>query len=250
MASKPLEKLAWDDTEVIDALSDGDADGLPDDAPMALIREMERDMEPMDPQTMRALMRDMEIKMAAMTRQLESFRPARERSAGLVEPRNIHRPLRPERTLMSPRQIASPTRTTTAPGTSPNSVAGMEAQETQTEVEAEKAAQATLRRVADINECRGELTKWNLHKGTGTLSPDMPVAMQEVESMINTMGLGMLLKPSQECFQGLVNTIAAKLPSDITGMSARKAITVGRHIADHSLDEVNNDTPIIRAVLI
>ena len=151
-------KSAWDDTEVIGALSDGDADGLPDDAPMALMREMERDMEPMDPQTMRALMRDMEIKMAAMTRQLESIRPA-ERSAGLVEPRNIHRPLRPERsaglpreiqrplrTLMSPRHedakdsIASPTRTTTAPGTSPNSVAGMEAQEAQTEVEAEKAA--------------------------------------------------------------------------------------------------------------
>ena len=46
MASKPLEKSAWDDTEVIGALSDGDADGLPDDT--------------MDPQTMRALMRDME----------------------------------------------------------------------------------------------------------------------------------------------------------------------------------------------
>ena len=128
MASKPLEKSAWDDTEVIDALSDGDADGLPDDTPM----------DPMDPQTMMALMRDMEKKMAAMRRQLEST----ERSAGLVEPRNIHRPLRPkrlaklprERTLMSPRHedakdsIASPTRTITALDTSPNSVAGMEAQ--------------------------------------------------------------------------------------------------------------------------
>ena len=209
MASKPLEKSAWDDTEVIDALSDGDADGLPDDT--------------MDPQTMRALMRDMEKKMAAMTRQIAS---KMERSAGPV----IHRPLR---TSLSPHHedakdsIASPTRTTTAPGTSPNSVAGMEAQETQTEAEAEKAAQATLRRVADINECRGELPKWNLPKGTDTLSPDMPVAMQEVESMINTMGLGIFLKPSQECFQSLVSTIAAKVPSDITGMSARKAITVG-----------------------
>ena len=134
MESKPLENSAWDNTEVIDALSDGDADGLPDDTPMVLMRG-----DPMDPQTMRALMRDMETKMAAMMRQLESIRPV-ERSAGLVEPRNIHRPLRPERTLMSPRQIASPTRTTTAPGTSPNSVAGMEAQEAQTEVEAEKAA--------------------------------------------------------------------------------------------------------------
>ena len=46
MTSKPLEKSAWDDTVVIDALSDGDADGLPDDTPMALMRGCAEDEIP------------------------------------------------------------------------------------------------------------------------------------------------------------------------------------------------------------
>ena len=110
MESKPLENSAWDNTEVIDALSDGDADGMPDDTPRALMRDMERDME-IDPQAMMAYIRDMEKKMAAMTRQIASIPPV-ERSAGLVEPRKIHRPLQ---SAEEPREIHRPLRTSLSP---------------------------------------------------------------------------------------------------------------------------------------
>ena len=138
MASKPLEKLAGDDTEVIDALSDGDADGvdgLSDDTPTTASQNM---------MTMRLKMaalkrenkelRDMQIKMAALERAKKKLRaavtstPAAERSStrlsqdnqAISEPRVIHRPLR---TLKSPfpqveRPFASPRRTTT-PGRLP-----------------------------------------------------------------------------------------------------------------------------------
>ena len=147
------------------------------------MRDMERDME-IDPQAMMAYIRDMEKKMAAMTRQIASIPPV-ERPAGPVEHRKIHRPLqsaglfepreihRPLRTSLSPHHedakdsITSPQRTTTAPGTSPSSVAGMEAQEDQTELEAEKAALATLHRMDNINKCSFELPKWNLYYSGG-----------------------------------------------------------------------------------
>jgi hypothetical protein len=81
MASKPLEKLAGDDTEVIDALSDGDADGDADG-----VDGLSDDTPTTESQNMMTMLRDMQIKMAALERANKELRaavkstPAAERS--------------------------------------------------------------------------------------------------------------------------------------------------------------------------
>ena len=127
---------------MIDALSDGDADGLSDDTPttasqnkMAMRLKMaalERDNKEI---------RDMQIKMAALERANKELRaaftstPAAERpytglsqdNQAISEPRVIRRPLRTHKSPFPEveRPFASPRRTTPVPVDSPSSFAGM-----------------------------------------------------------------------------------------------------------------------------